>query len=94
MKKLTNIQVPRDPKEFKYDALKKAPPINLDNYKNLGKVEEHKDTESVINKTIAKQESARGVKIDQKKGSPTSNLSMGGINDDRPKVYFKIYTKG
>lgn len=86
--KLTNIQAPRDPKMQAYDALKNAPAIDLKKYEKMGSVEEHNSTESVIAKMIAKQEAARGVKIDEKESA--SKLNLGGIVDDRKdKVILK-----
>lgn len=36
--KLTNFQVPRDPKMAPFDAMTQAPPFNPDDYKDVGKV--------------------------------------------------------
>lgn len=77
--KLTNWQVTRPPSLA--DFFKNAKPIDLEKYKNIGKVEKHEGTESVIEKMIAKQEAARGTKIDQEETKREFNLK--GINDDR-----------
>jgi len=77
--KLTNWQVPQRPSMA--DLFKSAKPLDIKKYDNIGQVEEHKDVESVIEKMIAKQEKARGVKIDEK--AQKQQLSMGGINDNR-----------
>ena len=79
--KLTNIHVPPDPKLAFFDALRSAPPIDMKNYENVGEVEHHESVESVAAKMIAKQEAARGVKINQEQSKETVNL--GGIKDDR-----------
>lgn len=86
--KLTNIQVPRDPNMAAYDVLKNAAPIDLEKYKVMGSVEEHDSVDSVIEKMIAKQEAARGVKIADKE--PESKINLGGVVDDRKdKVILK-----
>lgn len=92
--RLTNWQVPRDPRMVGRDALFQAAaknPLDIRKYESVGGVEHHETTESVAAKMIAKQEAARGVKIDREEPTPTSNLSMGGVVDDRKdKVYFKL----
>lgn len=79
--KLTNWQVPKNPASAVFDQMKNAPPINYDNYKDVGKVEHHDSVESVASKMIAKQEAAIGIKIDQKETPKALNLN--GIVDDR-----------
>lgn len=92
--KLTNWQVPRNPELARFDALHAAPPIDMKNYENVGSIEHHEDVDSVAAKMIAKQEAARGVKIDKEASPPTNSLSMNGIVDDRKdKVYFKLGNK-
>ena len=80
--KLTNLQVPRNPELARFDAFIAAPPIDMKNYENVGGVEHHDSIQSVAAKMIAKQEAARGVKIDKEQSEePTVNL--GGVVDDR-----------
>lgn len=90
---LTNWQVPRDPAMARFDVLKQVAPIDMRRYENVGSVEHHDSVQSVAEKMIAKQEAARGVKIDKEpQKGPTVNL--GGIVDNRKdKVYFKLGTK-
>lgn len=57
-------------------------PIDMKNYDNVGGVEHHKTTDSVIDKMITKNEAARGKQLSKevpKKGS----INFSGINDDR-----------
>lgn len=92
--KLTNWQVPRDPKMAGLDALKIAAeknPIDLSKYENVGSVEHHDSVESVAAKMIAKQEAARGVKIDATE-TPGTKVNLNGINDDRAER--KFWTPG
>ena len=84
--KLTNWQVPRDPRQARFDAYKNAPEIDIKNYENVGSVEHHDSVESVAAKMIAKQEAARGVRIDQE--APTETINLKGIKDDRPDKKF------
>ncbi len=86
--KLTNIQVPRDPKSLRFDAYKNAKPIDMKDYENMGSVEHHDSVESVAEKMIAKQEEARGQKIDQKEPEKAT-VNLDGIVDDRKKEYWK-----
>lgn len=71
------------------DALKQAPPLDLNGpkYQDVGKVH-HGDLQQAIDRTIAKQEVARGVPIDQPE-TPKSNLNMNGVVDERPKQFWK-----
>lgn len=87
---LTNWQVPRDPKLAGIDALKIAAesnPIDMKNYENVGSLEHHDSVESVAAKMIAKQEAARGVKIDAVETEGTK-VNLNGIKDDRPEKKF------
>lgn len=70
------------------DALKQAPPLDLNGnkYQDVGKVH-HGDVEAAIERTIAKQEAARGVAIDQAP-APKATVNMNGIRDERPKEYW------
>lgn len=90
--KLTNWQCPRDPKLAGIDAMKiaaEANPIDLSKYENVGSVEHHDSVESVAAKMIAKQEAARGVKIDAVETEGTK-VNLNGIKDDRPeKKYWR-----
>lgn len=88
---LTNWQVPRDPKLAGLDALRAAAeqnPIDMKNYENVGEVEHHDSVESVAAKMIAKQEAARGVRIDAEEAPAVNNLSMNGVVDDRKDKAF------
>lgn len=75
--KLTNWQVPKNPSQITYDILKKAPPINLDNYKNIVKNMTREDT---INKAKKHVPSIR---------SEVEVINYKGINDTRKKVFWK-----
>lgn len=90
--KLTNWQVPRDPRMKGLDAMRQAAeqnPLDIKNYENVGSVEHHDSVESVAEKMIAKQEAARGQKID-KEASAQATVNLNGINDDRAgKKYWK-----
>lgn len=85
--KITNWQVPRSPEMQKFDAYKKAPAIDLnsDKYRDTGKIH-HGDLQHAIDRTIAKQEAAIGMPIDQESQPETVNLK--GINDERPKEFW------
>lgn len=86
--KLTNLQVPKNPALERFDALKNAKPIDMKDYENMGEVEHHESIDSVAAKMIAKQEAARGVKIDAEESK--SKINLGGIVDDRKdKKYWK-----
>lgn len=80
-KKLTNFQVPRDPRMKKYDDMKNAPAIDMNKYQNMGGVEHHDSIQSVADKMIAKREAKTGIKVDQVESE--FKLNLGGINDDR-----------
>lgn len=88
---LTNWQVPRDPSMKPLDDLRQAlesNPLNIDNYQNVGSVEHHENTETVVEKMICKQEVARGQKID-KEVQADQPINMNGIVDNRNKSYWK-----
>lgn len=87
--RLTNWQVPRDPKSQHYDAFKQAPEIDLNSqqYKDIGKIH-HGDLQHAIERTIMKQEAARGVKIDQE--AQPKPMSVNGVVDDRPNKEYWI----
>ena len=70
------------------EALKQAPPLDLNgnNYKDIGKIH-HGDLQHAIDRTIAKQESARGVPINQP-DTPKATVNLNGINDERPKEFW------
>ena len=70
------------------EALKQAPPLDLNGnkYQDVGKFH-HGDLQHAIDRTIAKQEAARGVAIDQAP-SAEPKVNMKGINDERPKEYW------
>lgn len=86
--KLTNWQVPRSAEGQKIDAQKQAPPLDLDGpkYKDIGKIHEG-TTEDAIERTIAKQEAARGVAINQPE-QPKINLSASVVDDRKDKEYW------
>lgn len=70
------------------EALKQAPPLDLNGnkYQDVGKVH-HGDLQHAIDRTIAKQEAARGVAIDQPE-QPKAIVNMKGIQDERPKEFW------
>lgn len=86
--RLTNWQVPRSAEGQKIDAFKQAPPLDLNGpkYQDVGKIH-HGDLQAAIDRTIAKQEAARGVAIDQAP-APEQDYNLKGINDERPKEYW------
>lgn len=85
--KLTNWQVPRSPEGKVYDSMKQAPELDLnsDKYKDTGKIH-HGDLQQAIDRTIAKQEAARGVAIDQV--APPEQVNLKGVQDERPKEFW------
>ncbi len=68
------------------DVLKQAPEIDLNGnkYKDTGKIH-HGDLQHAIDRTIAKQEAARGMPINQPEVKQTLT---SGIVDDRPNKEF------
>lgn len=86
--KLTNWQVPRSPEGQAIDALASAQPLDLNGakYKDFAKVHEG-DLQAAIDRTIAKQEAARGVKFDST-APAKQEPNLKGINDERPKEYW------
>lgn len=84
--KLTNWQVPRSPEGQAIDANKQAPPLDLNGpkYQDVGKIH-HGDLDAAIERTIAKQEAARGMPINQPEVKQTLT---SGIVDDRPDKEF------
>ena len=70
-----------------YEALKQAPQLDLNSnkYKDTGKVH-HGDLQHAIDRTIAKQEAARGMPIDQVAEKQEVNLK--GVQDERPKEFW------
>ena len=83
--KLTNWKVPRSPEGQFRDALTQAPSFDQKNYENIAPVH-HGDLQAAIDRTIAKQEAARGMPIDQVAEKEPVNLK--GVNDERPKEFW------
>lgn len=86
--KITNWQVPRAPEAQKYDDMKRAPAFNPDNHKDLGKIHHTDSVEAVVERTVAKQEAARGQAIDQ--AAPKQTVNLNGINDERQDREFWV----
>lgn len=74
--KLTNWQVPKNPRQLKYDRLKKAPPIDMKKYENI--VHEMTREESV----------KKAEKVVPKFPNPKANLNTKGVNDNRSERKF------
>lgn len=93
--KLTNWQVPRDPKMAGLDGLKiaaEANPIDMKKYENVGSVEHHESVASVAEKMIQKREAATGRPVNAPEQE--SKINLNGIKDDRKdRVFFKLGTK-
>lgn len=93
--KLTNWQVPRDPKMAGIDSLKiaaEANPIDMKKYEVVGSVEHHDSVASVAEKMIQKREAVTGRPVNATE--ETSRINLNGIKDDRKdRVFFKLGTR-
>lgn len=81
--KLTNWQVPRDPKEIKYDRLKRAPKINMDDYENIVKEQTREESIKIAEAIVPAMPSGPGMQV------PEDGPNLGGIKDGRKKIYWK-----
>lgn len=82
--KLTNFQVPRDPKMAPYDTLQEAPAFDPKNYPDV-KVKDV-TVEQIAERMMKQREAATGISIT--KPAEEQQVNTKGVVDDRKKEFW------